>query len=158
VTQVEVKQLIARLRRDAVLLARRFELEIRALDAERTNVRRRYGVCYSDGSIRIRLQHASTGRPLRYSSLVNTLCHELAHLRHFNHGPRFRHFYLQILEFARREGIYRPAPTAVLRTQANASETALAARMPALRRDFTAARRIANPEQLELFVTGRESD
>ena len=68
----------------------------------------RYGICYSDGQIRIRLRHATTGRSLKYSSLVNTLCHELAHLRHFNHGDRFKAFYFQLLEYARAEGIYRP--------------------------------------------------
>jgi hypothetical protein len=39
---------------------------------------------------------------------VNTLCHELAHLRHFNHGPRFKAFYFEILDGARALGIYRP--------------------------------------------------
>ena len=53
-----------------------------------------------------------TGRPLKYSSLVNTLCHELAHLRHFNHGLRFRAFYAELLEYARREGIYQPGRAA----------------------------------------------
>jgi hypothetical protein len=65
-------------------------------------------VCFADGTIRIRLRHAVTGRPLRYSSLVNTLCHELAHLRHFNHGLRFRRLYFEILEYARARAIYRP--------------------------------------------------
>ena len=49
-----------------------------------------------------------TGEPLKYSSLVNTLCHEFAHLRHFNHGPRFKAFYLQLLEWSREQGIYVP--------------------------------------------------
>jgi len=71
-------------------------------------VKRRYGVCFSDGEIRIRLRHARTGEPLKYSSLVNTLCHELAHLRHFHHGERFKSFYLELLAWARFEGIYRP--------------------------------------------------
>jgi hypothetical protein len=39
---------------------------------------------------------------------VNTLCHELAHLRHFNHGARFKAFYFELLDFARARGIYRP--------------------------------------------------
>ena len=101
-------ELLRRLERDALRICSRFELRYRVLEAERANVTSRYGVCYSDGTIRIRLRHATTGRPLKYSSLVNTLCHELAHLRHFNHGPRFQTFYAQILEWARREGIYRP--------------------------------------------------
>ncbi len=101
---------MGRLERDALRICARFRLRYRVLEAERANVKRRYGVCFSDGTIRIRLRHATTGRPLKYSSLVNTLCHELAHLRHFNHGPRFQLFYGEILEWARREGIYRPGP------------------------------------------------
>lgn len=97
-----------RLNRDAEALARHFGLRYRAVEADRANATSRYGICYSDGTIRIRLRHATTGKPLKYSSLVNTLCHELAHLRHFNHGPRFKEFYLRILAHARYEGIYRP--------------------------------------------------
>ena len=100
--------LMESLNRDAERIARRFGLRFKSVDAERANVKSRYGVCYSDGTIRIRLRHATTARPLKYSSLVNTLCHELAHLRHFDHGLRFRAFYQQILEYARAEGIYRP--------------------------------------------------
>ena len=103
------RELIERLNRDATAIAARFSLRYRAIEAERANVKSRYGVCYSDGTIKIRLVHAVSRRPLKYWSLVSTLCHELAHLRHFNHGPRFRSFYSALLEFARREGIYRPA-------------------------------------------------
>ncbi len=106
--QATKRELLAYLERDALHLCARFGLRYRVLEAERANVKRRYGVCFSDGTIRIRLRHSATGRPLKYSSLVNTLCHELAHLRHFNHGLHFQAFYAQILEFARRDGIYRP--------------------------------------------------
>ena len=92
------------------MLAARFGLKCRAIEAERPRVKRRYGVCYADGTIRIRLRHAATGKPLKYSSLVNTLCHELAHLKHFNHGLRFQRFYRQILEHARAARIYLPGP------------------------------------------------
>ena len=108
--RVRSEELIARLRRDGAMLAARFGLKCRAIEAERPRVKRRYGVCYADGTIRIRLRHAATGKPLKYSSLVNTLCHELAHLKHFNHGLRFQRFYLQILEHARAARIYLPGP------------------------------------------------
>lgn len=104
------EELIARLNRDGAALAARFGLRYRAIEAEPPRVKRRYGVCYSDGTIRIRLRHAATGEPLKYSSLVNTLCHELAHLAHFNHGLRFQRFYRQILEYARVARIYLPGP------------------------------------------------
>ena len=101
-------ELLDRLEADALRICARFRLRYRVLEAERANVKRRYGVCYSDGTIRIRLRHATSGEPLKYSSLVNTLCHELAHLKHFNHGPRFQTVYAEMLRWARCEGIYRP--------------------------------------------------
>jgi hypothetical protein len=104
----ERAHLLGQLRRDAERIAGRFELSCRGILAEHPRVKSRYGVCYADGLIKIRLTHAKTGRPLKYSSLVDTLCHELAHLRHFNHGPEFKAFFFQLLSFARREGIYRP--------------------------------------------------
>ncbi len=97
-----------RLRRDADRICERFGLRYQALEAERANVKRRYGICYSDGTIKIRLRHVQTGEPLKYSSLVNTLCHELAHLRHFDHSPSFQDFYRRLLGWARHQGIYVP--------------------------------------------------
>jgi YgjP-like, metallopeptidase domain len=104
------QQILDLIRRDGEILARRFGLRYRAIEAESPRVRRRYGVCFADGTIRIRLRHAVTGEPLKYSSLVSTLCHELAHLRHFNHGLRFQRLYAQILGYARDRQIYRPGP------------------------------------------------
>ncbi len=106
----EQRLVLERLSRDAARLAGSFRLPLQSLQAERPQVKRRYGVCYEDGSIRVRLRHTRTGRLLKYSSLVDTLCHELAHLRYFHHGQRFRRFYLRLLERARRLGIYRPDP------------------------------------------------
>ena len=109
--------LIERLNRDGARIAAHFGLRYRAIEAERAGVVDHYGTCDSNGVIKIRLRHAVTGRPLKYSSLVNTLCHELAHLRHFHHGPRFRDFYQEVLAWARAEGIYRPGrPAAVADT------------------------------------------
>ena len=104
------RTLIERLNRDAEQIARHFGLQYKSITAERTNVRSRYGICYDDGTIKIRLRHAVTREPLKYSSLVNTLCHELAHLRHFHHGERFKDFYLQLLAYARAQRLYRPGP------------------------------------------------
>ncbi len=131
--------LIARLNRDAERIAGRFGLRYKSIEAERANVKNRYGICYADGGIKIRLRHSVTGRALKYSSLVNTLCHELAHLRHFNHGERFKAFYLQLLDFARAEGVYRPGRS--LAGPAAAAASASLSEPP----------RLARPLQLGLF-------
>jgi predicted metal-dependent hydrolase len=145
----EQERVLERLRRDARILAGFFALPLRSLDAERPQVRRRYGICFVDGRIRIRLRHVKTRQLLKYSSLVDTLCHELAHLRHMNHGLRFQSFYRRILAHARRVGIYRPAPRSA------ATPTPLPpspARLPA--GAIGRARRLAVrpiPTQLDLF-------
>jgi hypothetical protein len=119
----QARELLERLTRDADRICVRFGLRYKEIAAERANVKSRYGVCYSDGTIKIRLRHATTGDALKYSSLVSTLCHELAHLRHFDHGARFQALYARLLDWARREGIYRPGaalrPTLVLAPVAN---------------------------------------
>ncbi len=106
----EERAVIGRLRRMARELGVRFGLRPAILEAEREGVTEHYGVCYAGGLIRIRLRHAVTGKLLKESSLVDTLCHELAHLRHFDHGPRFRELYLKVLAEARALGFYRPGP------------------------------------------------
>jgi predicted metal-dependent hydrolase len=135
-------ELIARLERDAALIATRFGLRYRVIEAESPRVKRRYGVCFRDGTIRIRLAHVVTGKPLRYSSLVATLCHELAHLRHFNHGVRFRGFNQHLLEWARQAGIYRPHAEPSLRPGTSPPPPPLASRPTRLP---------ATPRQLTLF-------
>jgi hypothetical protein len=105
----EQQRVLLRLRRDARTLAAAFRLPLRSVDAERPQVKRRYGICYDDGNIKVRLRHLRTRRLLKYSALIDTLCHELAHLEHFDHGARFQAFYRDMLGYARRRGIYRPA-------------------------------------------------
>ncbi|MDX1387593.1 MAG: Wss1p-related putative metallopeptidase, partial [Acidobacteriota bacterium] len=99
-----------RLRAWADELVPKFRLRYTSIEAEDEGVNEHYGVCYSDGVIRIRLRHAVTGKHLKQSSLVDTLCHELAHLRYMDHSIRFQKLYHRILEEARRREIYRPGP------------------------------------------------
>ena len=106
----EARETLEQLRCDAHRIAERFGLAYKGIAAEHPRVRSRYGACYEDGLIKIRLRHVRTGDLLKYSSLVDTLCHELAHVRHFNHGPEFKALYLQLLSWARREGVYQPGP------------------------------------------------
>ena len=42
------KELLGRLEVDALRICARFRLRYRVLEAERANVKRRYGVCFSD--------------------------------------------------------------------------------------------------------------
>ena len=54
------------------------------------------------------MRDAITRKDRQVARVISTLCHELAHLRHFDHGYGFQGFYAAILEYARDEGIYRP--------------------------------------------------
>ncbi len=102
------RELVERLLADAARVAGQFKLPPYELDADRPDAHERYGVCYTDGRIRVRLIHARTGRPLRYSALIDTVVHELAHLRHMNHGPRWEALYEKMLAWCRTQGIYVP--------------------------------------------------
>jgi hypothetical protein len=108
--RAEDRRVMRKLRAWGRDLGQRFSLQFKTLDPEREGVTAHFGICYEDGLIRIRLRHATTGRLLKESSLVDTLCHELAHLRHMDHSPRFRRLYQRILETARELGYYRPGP------------------------------------------------
>jgi len=85
----DYRELVERLRADAARVAAKFSLPRFDLDADRPDAHDRYGVCDENGRIRVRLVHARTGRVLRYSALIDTVVHELAHLRHMDHGPRW---------------------------------------------------------------------
>ena len=141
---------LALLRRHAARLAASFELPLGSLQAESARVKRRYGICYDDGTIKVRLRSVQTRGLLHESSLVDTLCHELAHLRHFDHGPGFWHLYQRILEYARRHGVYRPGQPSRWRFPESEGRLVLEHLRPRSPRRPPPARPGAG-EQLELF-------
>ena len=142
---------IERLRRHAVLLASAFDLPLHSIEPESDRVKRRYGICYADGRIRIRLHQVRGTDVLKYSVMVDTLCHELAHLRHFNHGRRFWQLYRRILGYAARQGIYRPGPESSL-----TPSTPFQALPAAIQR--AAPRPTSAPRQLDLFAARPASE
>jgi predicted metal-dependent hydrolase len=54
-------------------------------------------------------QHANNMKLKKYSAVMYTMLHELAHCRHRNHRKEFYDFMNEIVEFARKKGIYNPA-------------------------------------------------
>jgi predicted metal-dependent hydrolase len=68
-----------------------------------------YGYCQpSTGLIEISLEIVGDGkhRIIPYYELLDTLCHELAHLRCINHDEKFREQYVAIKAAAERLGMF----------------------------------------------------
>jgi hypothetical protein len=115
------RELVERLRNDANRVAKRFGLPTFELDADRADARDRYGLCFSDGRIRVRLVHVRTGHSLKYSALIDTVVHELAHLRYMDHGPRWEALYQRMLQWCRNEGIYEPGAVVPFRKRSRST-------------------------------------
>jgi predicted metal-dependent hydrolase len=102
------RKLLRRIRRDGRRIAKQFKLRYLEITKESPRVRSRYGSCDQDRVIRIRLNNLTNGDFLRYANLINTLCHELAHIRYMDHGKKFKNLNNEILLWAKGRGIYRP--------------------------------------------------
>jgi predicted metal-dependent hydrolase len=145
--RTESIRVMKQLRQDADRIATHFHLKYKELKAEKNGVNGHYGICYEDGEIKIRLRHATSGKLLKYSSLVNTLCHELTHLRYFDHGDDFKRLYFQILKWAKEQKIYQPR-------QMNSPPTVKAAPPPHGTFNEPKQRKVVSaPMQLSLFET-----
>ena len=102
------RRLLSKIRKQGKRIARRFRLKYIDITTEHPLVRARYGSCDEDKVIRIRLHNLRDGKFLKYRNLVHTLCHELAHLKHMDHGKNFKQLNTKILEWARAQRIYNP--------------------------------------------------
>ncbi len=101
-------QLLAKIRKDARRISRAFKLKYLEITTELPDARDRFGSCDEDKVIRIRLTKLRDGKFMKYWNLVNTLCHEMAHLRHMDHGKDFKRLNRDILAWARERQIYIP--------------------------------------------------
>lgn len=44
-----------------------------------------FGYCSTDGHIRIAIRNPNTGKPVKWETVINTVCHELAHMTYQHH-------------------------------------------------------------------------
>lgn len=88
-------------------VAKRYELPLRSvapmpMPANSVQDMDRLGECYSTGDIRLVLRATENGAwcdaPRTPELVWNTAAHELAHLRHMNHGVAFQEFYFEMAE------------------------------------------------------------
>lgn len=64
-----------------------------------------YGLCHRDGRIAIRIRWAN-GRPLHAYAIIDTMAHELAHLRYLTHSPRWFQLHSRIFISMSQFGLY----------------------------------------------------
>jgi predicted metal-dependent hydrolase len=102
------KRLLSRIRKDGRRIAKRFRLRYLRILQESPRVRARYGSCDEDRVIRLRLYRLKDRKFMRYPILINTLCHELAHLKYMDHSKNFKQLNEIILKWARKRKIYCP--------------------------------------------------
>lgn len=89
-------------------VCKHFGLKYNALLPETRKQVRFYGECVQTSkgkNIYIRIhQLGKPKRPLASSTILNTLAHELAHLKYWEHGQKHRDFEGEILDFIRELG------------------------------------------------------
>ncbi len=63
-----------------------------------------HGECYATRKINIRLTSRDMKRLLSNKTVIDTLCHELAHLLEMNHGPHHKRLLIAMLIWLERNG------------------------------------------------------
>lgn len=80
---------IKEVKRITKILAKDFGVKVRRV-YEMPNTDRRFGLCSDDKSIGIRILKYKSSKVLKNSTILDTICHELAHLVVWNHGRKHR--------------------------------------------------------------------
>jgi predicted metal-dependent hydrolase len=87
------------------IYADRFDIRLRGV-ARTKPTNSLFGSCYPNGKIVMTVRWKS-GKPLHAYSLVDTMAHELAHLRYFSHSQRWAELYSRIFFVMVRDGVYQ---------------------------------------------------
>lgn len=84
--------------------AQRFQLPLRQVKPmKRRNAKRYYGQCSARGTIRITLRRR--GKRILPYQIVDTMAHELAHLRHWKHRKEWFGLHTRILSLMDMDGL-----------------------------------------------------
>jgi hypothetical protein len=102
-----VAGVLAKVERDVRPILREFDLSYRTM--KESVAEGSLGFNRGGRTIALNVRQKRDPMKLRkYSAVMRTMIHELAHLRHMNHGPGFKAFDAELLAYARANGIYRP--------------------------------------------------
>lgn len=61
-----------------------------------------YGYCSADRHIRIGLRNPHTNKPVKWETVINTVCHELAHLTYHHHKRSWYRLYRKYFNYVMR--------------------------------------------------------
>jgi hypothetical protein len=103
----EVAAILGKLKRDVQPILKAFALRFQTIKESVAEG----SLGFNRGRHTIALNVRGKANPMKlrkYSAIMRTMIHELAHLRHMNHGRQFQDFDAELLLWARENGIYRP--------------------------------------------------
>lgn len=104
----QVAAILAKAQRDVQPVLREFKLTFQTLKESVAEG----SLGFNRGRRIIALNVRQKRNPMKlrkYSAIMSTMIHELAHLRHMNHGPQFKMFETELKNWSRERGIYSPS-------------------------------------------------